>query len=94
MEAPKSIPELIDAFGGPSGFAKVIDKNPSTASEMKRSGSVRVSYWPAIVAAASLRDPPLSGVTLETIAQMHLASISEKEGAVSDASPQEQESAA
>ena len=69
--APRSIPELITAFGGPSGFAKVIDKNPSTASEMKRSRSVRVSYWPLIVDAAA--EANITGVTLETLAEMHIA---------------------
>ena len=71
MESPRTISDLIDAFGGPSGFAKVIDKNPSTASEMKRSASIRVSYWPSIVDAAAARGIP--GVTLESIARMHLA---------------------
>jgi hypothetical protein len=71
MEIPRTIPDLIDAFGGSSEFAKVIDKNPSTASEMKRSGSIRVGYWPAIVAAA--QDRGIEGVSLESIAQMHIA---------------------
>jgi hypothetical protein len=68
---PRSIPELIKAFGGPSGFAKVIDKNPSTASEMKRSGSIRVGYWPRIVEAA--REANIPGVSLKTIAEMHVS---------------------
>ena len=68
---PTTVPELIDAFGGPTGFAKVIEKNPSTASEMKRTGSIRVPYWPAIVAAAAA-NPKIKGVTLESIAKMHV----------------------
>jgi hypothetical protein len=76
---PTTIPELIDAFGGPTGFAKVIDKNPSTASEMKRSAAIRVSYWPAIVAAAPEHDVP--GVTLESIAQMHVNSPAKESAA-------------
>lgn len=76
---PTTIPELIDAFGGPTGFAKVIDKNPSTASEMKRSAAIRVSYWPAIVAAATERK--VKGVTLETIAQMHVNSPAKESAA-------------
>lgn len=76
MNAPRTIPELIDAFGGPTKFAKVIDKNPSTASEMKRNGSIRVDYWPAIVAAAPLQEKPILGVTLESIARMHIAAPS------------------
>lgn len=75
-DAPKTIPELIDRFGGATAFARAIDlKNPSTASEMKRSGSIRVCYWPAIVDAAATRSPPIHGVSLESIAQMHIASI-------------------
>lgn len=77
MDQPRTIPELIDAFGGPTGFAKVIDKNPSTASEMKRSRSVRVSYWPRIVDAA--QEEGIPGVTLETIAQMHIEHASTPE---------------
>jgi hypothetical protein len=80
MQKPRTIPELIEAFGGPTGFAKVIDKNPSTASEMKRSESVRVSYWPRIVDAARERGIP--GVSLETIAKMHISTPSH-EGAAS-----------
>lgn len=67
---PRTVPALIDAFGGPTEFAKVIEKNPSTASEMKRTGSIRVPYWPAIVAAAAEREIP--GVTLESLALMHV----------------------
>lgn len=72
MDAPKTIPALIDAFGGPTDFARAIGlKNPSTASEMKRSASIKVGYWPAIVEAAPVHHVP--GVTLESIAQMHIA---------------------
>lgn len=67
---PKSVPELIDAFGGATRFAEVIGKIPSTASEMKRTGAIRVPYWPAIVAAAAERG--IKGVTLESIALMHI----------------------
>jgi hypothetical protein len=72
MDAPKTVPELIDAYGGATVFAKAIGlKTPSTASEMKRSASIRVHYWPAIVATAPTYDIP--GVTLESLARMHIA---------------------
>lgn len=72
--APKTVPELIDAFGGPAAFARAINLNiPSTASEMKRTMSIRVRYWPRIVEAAASLDEPIAGVTLESIAQMHIA---------------------
>jgi hypothetical protein len=73
MAEPKSISELIDAFGGPTEFAKVIDKIPSTASEMKRTGSIRVTYWPKIIAAASERR--IKGVSAETLMRMHLDEV-------------------
>jgi len=70
MSGPKTVSELIDAFGGATEFAKVIDKIPSTASEMKRTGSIRVPYWPKIIAAATERR--IRGVSAETLMQMHL----------------------
>jgi hypothetical protein len=69
MSKPNTIPELIDAFGGPTKFAKIIGKNPSTASEMKRSGAIRVSYWPRIVEAASAHD--VQGLSFEKLTKMH-----------------------
>ena len=69
-----TVPELIDAFGGATEFAKVIDKIPSTASEMKRTGSIRVTYWPKIITAAAERG--IKGVTPDTLMQMHLDEVS------------------
>lgn len=71
-EPPKTISELIGAFGGATEFARIIDKIPSTASEMKRSGSIRVAYWPKIIAAAAERG--INGVSSETLMLMHLDS--------------------
>jgi hypothetical protein len=73
MTYPKSVPELIDAFGGATAFARVLDTKPSTASEMKRSGSIRVAYWPKIIAAAAERR--IGGVTAETLMRMHLEEV-------------------
>ncbi|MBR0693617.1 carph-isopro domain-containing protein [Bradyrhizobium lablabi] len=70
MAEPKTISELIDAFGGATKFAEVIDKIPSTASEMKRSGSIRPRYWPKIIEAAAARG--IEGVSPESLMQMHL----------------------
>lgn len=70
MPTPDSVPDLIEAFGGATAFAKVIEKNPSTASEMKRTGSIRIQYWPLIVAAAPGHG--IEGVTLESLALMHI----------------------
>jgi len=67
----ETVADLIDAFGGPTAFASVIDlKNPSTASEMKRNGSIRVEYWPKIIEAARARG--IKGVTPERLMQLHV----------------------
>jgi hypothetical protein len=70
MSEPQTVPELIDAFGGPTAFSVVIGKNPSTASEMKRSGSIKPGYWPKIVEAAASRG--IRGVTYEHLTMMHV----------------------
>jgi hypothetical protein len=74
MSLPRTVSELIDAFGGPTEFSKVIEKKPSTASEMKRSGSIRPGYWPKIIAAAAERR--IRGVNAETLMLMHLEEVS------------------
>ena len=48
MSKPRSIPQIIDAFGGATAFGRVIDVKPSTASEMKRRRNIPVQYWPKI----------------------------------------------
>ena len=76
LKQPTTVSELIEAFGGPTKFAaEVISKNPSTASEMKRSGSIHVSYWPKIIAAAPSFG--IRGVTADVLMKMHV----EKAGA-------------
>lgn len=68
-DSVQTVADLIEAFGGPSQFGKIIGKGPSTASEMKRSGSIRVEYWPAIIGAAQAR--LIEGITYESLALMH-----------------------
>jgi len=59
-----SVPELINAFGGPTQFGLVIGKRASTASEMKRNRSIPVDYWPRIIAAAAERGLELDASSL------------------------------
>lgn len=65
---PETVPELIEAFGGATVFARVIGKGPSTASEQKRSGRIEVEYWGAIIAAAP--EFGVAGITYESLAKM------------------------
>lgn len=55
-----SLRDLVGKFGGTTAFAAAIQVNVSTASEMKRRGSIPVRYWPSLIAAADERGVPLS----------------------------------
>lgn len=55
-----SLKDLVDELGGTTAFAASIHVNVSTASEMKRRGSVPVRYWPSLIAAAEERGVPLT----------------------------------
>lgn len=68
--APATVPDLIEAFGGPAKFARVIGRKPSTAGEQKRNGSIPVEYWDLIIAAAETEGIP--GVTYASLARMHI----------------------
>ncbi|MFG1330184.1 carph-isopro domain-containing protein [Xanthobacter autotrophicus] len=48
----QTVSNLIEALGGNAAFGRIIGKRPSTASEMKRRGSIPVEYWPVVTAAA------------------------------------------
>jgi hypothetical protein len=69
-KAPETVAELIDAFGGPAAFARVINKGPSTASEQKRSGRIDVGYWDLVIAAAPAAGIP--DISWETLGKMHI----------------------
>lgn len=61
--------ELIDRFGGPTAFGRIIEVRPSAASEMKRRQSIPVVYWQRLVEAARQRD--FDDVTYESLTAMH-----------------------
>lgn len=62
---PATVPALIDALGGNGAVAKIIGKGYSTVSEMRRSRSIHVRYWPAIIAGA--RDRGVDGINSELL---------------------------
>ena len=68
-EVPATVPALIDAFGGPAAYARVIGKGSSTAGEQKRTGSIPVVYWDLIVEAAP--GAGIVGLTYESLVRMH-----------------------
>jgi hypothetical protein len=64
-----TIADLINRLGGNVGFAEIIGAaHPSTASEMKRRGSIPVQHWPRVIAAARQRGIDISA---ETLMAMH-----------------------
>lgn len=68
--SPKSVPDLIDAFGGPTKFAEAIGLDgASTASEMRRTGRISSKRWVRVVAEAKALGIP--GVTYEFLAHIH-----------------------
>lgn len=73
MTGSETVPDLIDAFGGATAFGRVIGTIPSTASEMKRTGAIRVKYWPTIIAAATRRR--IDGVSADALMRMHVGSL-------------------
>lgn len=79
----RTVSDLIDRFGGNTKFAAVIGKNPSTASEMKRRGSIPVEYWPAIVRAAP--DFGIDGITADRLVELHTARALENDTAPAEA---------
>lgn len=70
-DSPRTVSDLIDAFGGTGPFSRVIEKGQSTASEMKRAGSIKPIYWPAIIAAARDRGADFDWVTANALMLMH-----------------------
>lgn len=62
-----SLRDLVGEFGGTTAFAAAIQVNVSTASEMKRRGSIPVRYWPSLIAAAEERGLALTYDTLVAI---------------------------
>jgi hypothetical protein len=66
--SPHTISELIDALGGNAAVAKIIGKQPSAVSEMRRSGNIRVRYWPPIIDAARRLGVP--GVNSDALMRM------------------------
>ncbi len=64
-----TVSDIFDAFGGPAAVARAIKVRPSTASEMKRRGSIPAEYWRDLVAGARARN--IGGVSADALAAIH-----------------------
>lgn len=70
--------DVIDAFGGPSGFAVAVSIPASHARTMKARNSIPVDHWPATVAAAEQAAPPIIGVTLELLSRLRAQQLADR----------------
>ena len=71
----ETISSIFDRFGGVTATAAVLGVNASTASEMKRRGSIPIKYWPELIAEAKYRRFKL---TNDMLVSVHLET--QKEG--------------
>lgn len=70
----QTVDDVFRAFGGPTAVARALDlRGPSTASEMKRRGSIPVEYWRRLCEAAPEYD--VQGLTYEKLVAMHSRSV-------------------
>lgn len=63
-----NVSDIIEALGGCSSVAKAIGRGASAVSEMKRRGTIPVTYWPAITAEASRKGLP---ITNDKLVEVH-----------------------
>jgi len=56
----ESVETIFTELGGTSDVARRLNVGQSTASEMRRRGSIPVQYWPDLVALAADQGKPLS----------------------------------
>jgi len=63
----ETISSIFDRFGGVSATARVLGVNASTASEMKRRGSIPVKHWPELIAEAKYRRIKLTNDMLVSV---------------------------
>lgn len=65
----QSVSHIFQTLGGPTRVARMLDVGFTTASEMKRRGSIPVKYWPRLVAACSSQG--IEGITYERLVEIH-----------------------
>ena len=65
----RTVSDIFYALGGPSSVARILGVRPSTASEMKRRGSIPAEYWRDLVLAAERR--AIRGIDAATLAEIH-----------------------
>lgn len=67
----ETVDDVFTAFGGPAVVMRILDLKRSTATEIKRRGSIPVEYWPGLIEAAPRYG--ISGLTSDKLLQIHVA---------------------
>lgn len=65
----QSVSTIFEILGGPTRVARILDVGFTTASEMKRRGSIPVKYWPRLVEACEAQG--VAGITYEQLVAVH-----------------------
>lgn len=65
----ETVTDIFEEFGGPAAVAAALDVRNSTASEMKRRGSIPVRHWPKLIEAA--RERGIEGVDADKLTMIH-----------------------
>jgi hypothetical protein len=65
----RSVDDIFQDLGGTGAVAKLLDVGHSTASEMRRRGSIPVRYWPKLVSEAAACG--VEWITNDNLVEMH-----------------------
>ena len=70
MATIKTVDDVFTELGGPTALARLLNlKGASTASEMRRRGSIPVEYWQRLVAVAAKAGHP--ELSYDQLVSMH-----------------------
>ena len=70
----ETVPDIFEHLGGASRVARILGVGQSTASEMKRRGSIPVRWWPTLLASDEARE---IGVTEGLLIRIHAQQANE-----------------
>jgi hypothetical protein len=63
------VSSLFEQLGGPTKVARILGVKFTTASEMKRRGSIPVKHWPRLVAACQAEG--IEGISYDKLVAIH-----------------------
>lgn len=74
----QNVGDIFTLMGGTGAVARILDIKHSTASEMRRRGSIPVRYWPALIEGAAAIGADLDS---DILVKAHVAPASAGEAA-------------